>query len=65
MGPFYMDPTRMVPTVTQVRASTLQRLGDLRFRLQLDILRRAATGAVPPAVADAPGRSDVGQAPPS
>jgi NTE family protein len=65
MGPFYMDPTRMVPTVTQVRASTLQRLGDLRFRLQLDILRRAATGAAPPAVADAPGRSDVGQAPPS
>ena len=45
MGPFYMDPTRLVPTVAQATASTLRRLADPRFATQLDLLRRASAPA--------------------
>ena len=46
MGPLYMDPTRMVPTVLQSSAATLSRLADDEFGDALAMLALAADHAV-------------------
>ncbi len=60
MGPLYMDPTRMVPTVLQSTAATLSRLAGDEFADALAILGRAADQTVTlpsvPYPAEATGR---------
>jgi len=48
MGPINMDPTRMVPTVLQSSASTLERLAAPEHAEALATLRRAARETTPP-----------------
>ena len=54
MGPINMDPTRMVPTVLQASASTLQRLVDPRYEDALATLQEAADATTSPPVVPYP-----------
>lgn len=48
MGPINMDPTRMIPTVLQSSASTLERLAAPEHAEALSVLTRAASATTPP-----------------